>query len=98
MRTRQKRFATDTWRSLGYRTTPLEHWSKRKPTVEPQWVQTGLSLTWSKTLKTVFFVTRLFLFLEERGVEEEEYGGVIERRRKFIDHQAPPPRMYHVLF
>ena len=36
MRTRQERVATDTWRSLGYRTTPLEHWSKRKPTVEPR--------------------------------------------------------------
>ena len=34
MRTRQKHVATDTWRSLGCRTTPLEHWSKRKPTVE----------------------------------------------------------------
>ena len=33
MRTRQKRVATDTWRSLGCRTTPLEHWSKRKPIV-----------------------------------------------------------------
>ena len=33
MRTRQKqRVATDTRRSLGCRTTPLEHWSKRKPT------------------------------------------------------------------
>ena len=36
IRTRQKRVATDTWRSLGCRTTPLEHWSKRKPTVEPR--------------------------------------------------------------
>ena len=35
MRTRQKRVATDTWRSLGCLTTPLEHWSKRKPTVNP---------------------------------------------------------------
>ena len=35
-RTRQKRVATDTWRSLGCRTTPLEHWSRRKPTVEPR--------------------------------------------------------------
>ena len=34
MRTRQKRVAIDTWRSLGCPTTPLEHWSKRKPTVE----------------------------------------------------------------
>ena len=39
MRTRQKRVATDTWRSLGCPTTPLEHWSKRKPTVEPRWTK-----------------------------------------------------------
>ena len=39
MRTRQKRIATDTWRSLGCRTTPLEHWSRRKPTVEPRWAK-----------------------------------------------------------
>ena len=39
MRTRQKRVATDTWRYLGCRTTPLENWSKRKPTVEPQWAK-----------------------------------------------------------
>ena len=40
MRTRLKqRVATDTWRSLGCRTTPLEHWSKRKPTVEPRWAK-----------------------------------------------------------
>ena len=39
MRTRQKRIATDTRRSLGCRPTPLEHWSKRKPTVEPRWAK-----------------------------------------------------------
>ena len=39
MRTRQKRVATDTWRSLGCRTTPLKHWSRRKPTVEPRWAK-----------------------------------------------------------
>ena len=39
VRTRQKRVATDTWRSLRCRTTPLEHWSKRKPTVEPRWAK-----------------------------------------------------------
>ena len=39
MRNRQKRVATDTWRSLGCRTTPLEHWSRRKPTVEPGWAK-----------------------------------------------------------
>ena len=39
MRTRQKCVATDTWRSLGCRTTPLEHWSRSKPTVEPRWAK-----------------------------------------------------------
>ena len=39
MRTRQKLVATDTWRSLRCRTTPLEHWSKGKPTVEPRWAK-----------------------------------------------------------
>ena len=39
MRSRQKRVATDTWRFLGCRTTPIEHWSKRKPTVEPRWAK-----------------------------------------------------------
>ena len=35
MRTRQKqRVVTDTWKPLGCRTTPLEHWRKRKSTVE----------------------------------------------------------------
>ena len=37
--TRQERVATDTQRSPGCRTTPLEHWSKRKPTVEPWWAK-----------------------------------------------------------
>ena len=31
--------AQNTWRSLGCRTTPLEHWSRRKPTVEPRWAK-----------------------------------------------------------
>ena len=40
MRTRQKQcVVTDTWTSLGCRTTPLEHWSKRKLTVEPRWAK-----------------------------------------------------------
>ena len=40
IRTRQtQRVATDTWRSLGCRATPLEHWSERKPTVEPRWAK-----------------------------------------------------------
>ena len=35
-----KKMRTETtWRSLGCRTTPLEHWSKRKPTVEPRWAK-----------------------------------------------------------
>ena len=45
MRTRQKCVATDTWRSLGCRTTPLEHWSRRKPTVEPRWARSS-SFDW----------------------------------------------------
>ena len=40
LRPRQKqRVATDTWTSLECRTTPLEHWSKRKPTDEPRWAK-----------------------------------------------------------
>ena len=39
MRTRQERVATDTRRSPGCRTTPLQHWSKRKPAVEPRWAK-----------------------------------------------------------
>ena len=39
MRIRQKPVATDTWRPLGCRTTPVEHWSKRKPTVSSLWAQ-----------------------------------------------------------
>ena len=39
MRTRQKCVATDTWRSLGCRTTPLEHWSRREPTLESRWAK-----------------------------------------------------------
>ena len=36
MRTRQKtRVATDTWRSLGCRTTPLEHWTKENQQLNP---------------------------------------------------------------
>ena len=45
MRTRQKRVATDTWRSLGCRTTPLEHSSRRKPTVEPRWAKQQTKFT-----------------------------------------------------
>ena len=37
MRTRQKCVVTETWRSLGCRTTPLEHWSRRKPANLIEW-------------------------------------------------------------
>ena len=51
MRTRQKqRVATDTCRSLGCRTTPLEHWSKRKSTVERLFSGIVYSLIKSQTL------------------------------------------------
>ena len=52
--TQQKRVATDTWRSLGYRTTPLEHWSRRKPTVEPRWAKQQ-----TKKLKTDLLFYRI---------------------------------------
>ena len=39
MKTRQERVATDIRISPGCRTTSLEHWSKRKPTVEPRWAK-----------------------------------------------------------
>ena len=52
MRTRQERVATDTWRSLGCRTTPLEHWSKRKPTVEPRWAKQQTKKPRPKPTKT----------------------------------------------
>lgn len=46
-------------------------------------------------------ITRLSTFIrsfsEERGVEEEEYGGVQERRRKFVEYNAPAPRTYLIL-
>ena len=55
MRTRQKCVATDTWRSLGCRTTPLEHWSRRKPTVEPRWAKQQTKKLRLKPTKTSKF-------------------------------------------
>ena len=60
MRTRQKCVATDTWRSLGCRTTPLEHWSRRKPTVEPRW---GQSSFWSPFPKPFISTVALYSFI-----------------------------------
>ena len=54
MRTRQKRVATDTWRSLGCRTTPLEHWRKRQPTNEPRYKTYETDLNSCKNNKLVF--------------------------------------------
>ena len=57
MRTRQKRVATYTWRSLGCRTTPLEHWSRRKPTVEPRWAKQQTKKLRPKPTKTNSFMS-----------------------------------------
>ena len=67
MRTRQKCVATDTWRSLGCRTTPLEHWSRRKPTVEPRWAKqqtkklrpkpTKINSTGAKVLHRCYYIS-----------------------------------------
>ena len=66
MRTRQKqRSVTDNWRSLGCWTTPLEHWSKRKSTVEPRWAEqqtTESMYFWlSSNVYSVTFSTLTFL-------------------------------------
>ena len=70
MRTRQKRVATDTWRSLGCRTTPLEHWSKRKPTIEPRWAKQQTKKLRPKPTKINSFMSgpslSLTLWLSER--------------------------------
>ena len=63
MRTRQKRVATDTWRSLGCRTTPLEHWSRRKPTVEPRWAKQQTKKLRPKPTKINSFMSGLSLSL-----------------------------------
>ena len=63
MRTRQKRVATDTWRSLWCRTTPLEHWSKRKPTVEPRWAKQQTKKLRCKPTKINSFMSGLSLSL-----------------------------------
>ena len=67
MRTRQKRVATDTWRSLGCRTTPLEHWSKRKPTVEPRWAKQQKKKLRSKPTKIngAMLVNRIAHFIKQ---------------------------------
>ena len=56
MRTRQKCVATDTWRSLGCRTTPLEHRSRRKPTVEPRWAKQQTKKLRPKPTKITIFI------------------------------------------
>ena len=66
MRTRQKRVATDTWRSLGCRTTPLEHWSRRKPTVEPRWAKQQTKKFRPKPIKINSFMSGPSLSLDAR--------------------------------
>ena len=62
MRTRQKCVATDTWRSLGCRTTSLEHWSRRKPTVEPRWAKQQTKKLRPKPTKINSFMSGLSNF------------------------------------
>ena len=72
MRTRQKRVATDTWRSLGCRTTPLEHWSKRKPTVEPRWAKQQTKKLRPKPIKINSFMSGPSLSLTPDPLESCE--------------------------
>ena len=46
----------DTWRSLGCRKTLLEHWSKRKPTVEPRWAKQQTKKLWPQPTKIYSFM------------------------------------------
>ena len=77
MRTRQKRVATDTWRSLGCRTTPLEHWSRRKATVEPRWSKQQTKKLRPKPTKINSFMTLLIAFVAFINVNS--ISGDIER-------------------
>ena len=71
MRTRQiQRVATDTWRSLGCRTTPLEHWSKRKPTVEPWWAKQQTQKLRPQPTKLNSFISGPSLSLTPHPIQE----------------------------
>ena len=84
MRTRQKRVATDTWRSLGCRTTPLEHWSKRKPTVEPCSPSAFVpSLICSISLKHQHVWVHLILTFEKCGNRRRSGLYLIPRSRNW---------------
>ena len=92
MRTRQKRVATDTWRSLGCRTTPLEHWSKRKPTVEPRWAKQQTKKLRPKPTKIKSFMSGPLLSLtpDPTGVQlkrEAKLLTVIGLNSKHADHR-----------
>ena len=73
MRTRQKRVATDTWRSLGCRTTPLEHWSRRKPTVEPRWAKQQTKQLRPKPTKINSFMSGPSLSLQLKVCRQLKY-------------------------
>ena len=79
MRTRQKqRVATDTWRSLACRTTPLDHWSKRKPTVEPRWAK-------QQTKKVRPQATKINSFMSGPSLSQARPTGVqLKREAKLL--------------
>ena len=92
MRTRQERVATDTWRSLVYRTTQLEHWSKRKPTVEPRWAKQQTKKLRPKPTKINSFMSGtsssltpdvgLKTLLHQSLSEPEFYGDLVYKFKK----------------
>ena len=90
MRTRQKqRVATDTWRTLGCRTTPLEHWSKRKPTVEPRWAQQQ-----TKKLRPQLFISHpLFQKSAYGPVGQSIYTRVGGKSKTILDNKCIPVRI-----
>ena len=58
MRNRLKCDATDTWRSLECRTTPLVHWSIWNPTVEPRWAYQQFKKAPAQTQLKFLFLCR----------------------------------------
>ena len=97
MRTRQKRVATDTWRSLGCRTTPLEHWSRRKPTVEPRWAKQQTKKLRPKPTKINSFMSGPSLSLTPESVEMNRnkiitFVYVTSQSQQYLTSQVPPPQ------
>ena len=95
MRTRQKRIAADTWGSLGCRTTPLEHWSKRKPTVEPRWAKQQTKKLRSQPTEINSFMSGPSLSLSQK--EPKLYSMIKNARQDSQGISAPIHKSQNIL-